>query len=119
MGEVEGAGLGGRQRNVRKMGEVEGEAGDGDGAEEEGAGDLPWWEEVEEAGHPEFLVGREAEEEEPRQELWTEEGEEELPDHLWTEEGEGVEPSCGGEEEEEGHRHEKEVEGVPASSARS
>lgn len=116
MAEVEGAGLGGQQRSVRKMEEEEGEAGDGDGddGEEEGAGDLPWWEEVAEVGHPEFLVWREAEEEVPRRGLWKEAGEEGLPCHLWRaeEEEEGVEPSCGEAEGEEGDRHEKEVEGV-------
>lgn len=59
MGEVEGVGLAEQWTSARKTEEEEGEAGgggDGDGGEEEGAGDLPWWEEVEEAGHLEFLV---------------------------------------------------------------
>lgn len=119
MEEVEGEELAGRQMRARQLEEEEeGEAG-GDDGEEEGAGDLPWWVEVEEAGHPEFLVWMEAEEEELRRGLWTEEGEEGLPDRLWTGEEEVVGQSCEGAEEEEGDRHEKEVEAVPASSARS
>lgn len=115
MGEVEGAGLGERQKSARRMEEEVAEAGGGggDGGEEEEADELPWWEEVEEAGHPEFLVWREVEVVELRLGLWREEGEEELLGPLWTEVEEGVEPSCGEaeEEEEEGHHHEKEVEG--------
>lgn len=53
---------------------VEEEAGDGGGVGE-WVGVLPWWAEVEEAGHPEFPVWREAEEAALRWGLWTEEGE--------------------------------------------
>lgn len=67
---------------------------------------------MEEAGLPEFLVWREAEEVERRRGPWTEEGGEGPRGHLWTgEEEEGEELSCGGVEEVEADRHEKEVEG--------
>lgn len=116
--EVEGAGLGERWRSVRRT--EEGEAGGGDGGEGEAAGGLLWWEEVGEEGHQEFLAWREAGEEELRRGLGTEEGEGGLPGPLWMgEEEEGGELSCVGAEEEGGGRHEREVEGGPASSARS
>ena len=94
------------------MVEAGGGGGGGDGVEEEGAGDLLWWEAVGEAGHPEFQVWREEEEGELRRVLWTEEGEEGLHDPLWMVEEGGVEPSYGVVEEEEGARHERGVEGV-------
>lgn len=119
--EAEGVELGEQRRSARKMEEEGGEAGDGDGGgEEEGAGDLLWWEEVEEVGRPVSLVWREAVEEEPRRGLWMEAGEEELLCLLWmVEAGEEVESSCGEVEEVEGDHPEREVEGEPASSARS
>lgn len=113
VGEVEGVGPGGLWRRARGLEEEEGEAGGDDGVEVEGAGDLLLWEEVGEAGHPEFLVWMEEGEEELKLALWREEGEEGeegLPGHLWREEEVVVELRCGVVEEEGGH-HEKEVEG--------
>lgn len=116
-----GAELEEQQRSARRLEEEEGEAGDGDdGGEEEVAGDLLWWEEVGEVGRPESLVWREAEEEELRRGLWMEVGEEGHLCLLWmVEEGVEEELSCGEAEEVEGDHPEREVEGVPASSARS
>lgn len=78
------------------------------GGVEEAAGDFPWREAVGEAGHPEFLVWREAEEGGLRQGLWMEEGEEGLLGFLWKVEVE-AEPSC--EQVPVVGRHEKVVEG--------
>lgn len=115
-GGVEGGGPGEQQRSEseRKMEEEEGEAGDGGEEEEVAAGGLLYWEEVEGAGHREFLVWRVEVEEELRQGPWMEEVGEGLHGHLWMGEEEGVVVlRCGAvAEEEEGLLPEKEAVGV-------
>lgn len=99
--EEGGGGFGAQQRCVRRKVEEEEESS----AAEEEPGDLPEWEEVEEVGFPDFLVGWEAVGEGRKQGHGMEGEEGGLHDKLWMGEV-GVElRHVGVEEEEEEHPH--------------